>query len=222
MKHLIALFALLFATASWGQSITLSAPLAAGTYALTPVTTTTPPPPPPVTTSVYTVYANGVLGGGDGNWVGDFDNAGKTPEANYKDTSGAPTKGTYDLKFTGNQQWPIWMPYANNPPKSFPMGSYTSVQFDLKPTSSNEPFTFYFVPASDESTPGSCMVALPNAAYSAAFVAGTWVHVTIPLSVLCVIGNKQVFPGANVYKFGLQEQSGSNPVSFYINNVTFQ
>lgn len=167
----------------------------------------------------YSVYSNGVLGGGDGNWVGDFDNS--PTEANYRDTTGAPATGTYDLKFTGNQQWPIWMPYANDPPKSFPMAGYTSIQFDLKPTSSNQPFSFYFVPAGDEASPSSCTVNLPNAAYSGPFVAGQWVHVTIALGVLCVT-NPAIFPGANVYKFGMQEQSGKNGAVWYENNVTFQ
>lgn len=220
MRKFVALVALLIASTSWGQTITVPTAIAPGTYTLMPAGSgITPPPPPPVSAGTYTVYANGIQGGGDGNWVGDFDNS--TTEANYKDTTGKPTTGAYDLKFTGNQKWPIWMPYANNPPKSFPMASYTTVQFDLKPTSNAEPFSFYFVPAGDETSPSSCTVNLPNSSYSATFVAGVWVHVTIPLSVLCVT-NPSIYPGANVFKFGLQEQSGSASPSFYINNVTFQ
>jgi hypothetical protein len=223
MKKLFGFLAgLLLASAGYAATTleTCTAPdgtvLSATIAAAPPIAVTTPP----VVTggSSYTVYANGVLGGGDGNWVADFDNS--ASEANYKDTTGAPQTGTYDLKFTGNQTYPIWLPYSNNPPKSFPMAGYTQMVFDLKVTIANDPFNLEMIPAGDETCPTvTCVVQLPNTAYGAAtFQAGVWYHITIPLASVGVPG----FPGGAIYKFGLQEDSGKIGVVFYVNNVRFQ
>lgn len=176
--------------------------------------------PPPVTGKTYTVYSNGVLGGGDGQWVNTFDDVSLTTV--YKDTSGSPTTGTYDLKVTGGQTFPIWMPYANAA-KSFSMAPYSNVQFDLKVATAGDPFQFYFVPAGDEACPSglTCFVQLGNgvAQYGApaSFKAGVWYHITIPLAACSVPS----FPAGAVYKFGLQEDSGAIGRVWYVGTVTF-
>lgn len=186
----------------------------------------TPATPPPVSGSTYTIYLNGVLGGGDGQWVNTFDDVSLTTV--YKDTSGSPQVGTYDLKITGGQQWPIWMPYANAA-KSFSMASYTSVSFDLKVATTGDPFNFYFVPAGDEACPtgATCAVQLGNgvAHYGvpATMAAGVWYNVTIPLAAMSVAPPTKNGNTFNlVYKFGLQEDSGVVGRVWYVNRVTFQ
>jgi hypothetical protein len=224
VKRILYAIALSIAAwAAWAQTT-----LAPGSYTLpagailtipTPVVVAPPPVVVP-SPAAYIVYANGKLGGGDGNWIATFDNA--SDVADYTDTTGKPQTGTYDLKFTGGtEQWPIWMPYANNPPKSFSMAGYTTVQFDIKTTVAADVFNFYFVPAGDEACPTglTCSVALPNVAYGpAVFAPGVWYHITIPLSVVGV----PKFPGADVFKFGVQEDSGKLGVPWYGNNFTFQ
>jgi hypothetical protein len=168
-------------------------------------------------TKSYSVYTNGVLGGGDGNWVANFDNPVDTAIPN--DTGGKLPNGALDLKFTAGEAWGIWMPYSNNPPKSFPMASYKNFDFDVQPPSNAAPASVYFVPAGDESVNlATCGVTLPLKGTT--FTAGTWVHVTIPLSSFC-INQPAVFPGANVYKFGFQDQSGKTGVVWRLANVVF-
>lgn len=226
MKKLLLALALL-AAPCFAQS-TSTTVLAPGTYSVAacppPVVVVTPPPvttnpPPPVSTGSYTVYANGTLGGGDGNWTQTFDDVSMV--TNYKDTSGKPQSGSFDLKITGGQQWPIWMPYANNPPKSFSMSNYTTVSFDIKTTVASDNFNFYFVPAGDEACPNglTCAVSLPNAKYGpSSFTANTWYHITIPLADMGVPS----FPASAVFKFGLQEDSGKVGISWFVNNVVFK
>lgn len=214
-------------TGTWSQTAVYSAAAYPTCWTLGTPTPASPPsgscPPvvvtPPPTTG-YSVYKDGVLGGGDGNWVSNFNNPKDT--VNAKDTGNKPPSGTYDLLLTIGETYGMWLPYSNNPAKTFSMVPYTTVQFDVMPPGANAPSDMYFVPAGDESVDVSqCGINFPNAKYGANFTAGQWVHVTIPLADMCV-KNATLFPGGAVYKFGFQDQSGTIGKKWRFANVSFQ
>lgn len=204
-------------------TITLTdAQVAAVLAAAAPPPVVVPPPvivvpPPPTPFLKYRVYDNGVQGGGDGNWVSDFDGSGTI--TTYKDPSGAPDHGTYCLKIDPNgQAWAYWLPYANNPLQQFDLSPYTSLSFQIKPTVDNAAYQVYFVAAKDIPLPSKYTVRL--AAGSPWLVSGTmakdqWSTFDIPLSVLGVAGQ-------NVYKFAIQSQTGSKTDVVRYNRVGFR
>src|SRR5205823_8025997 len=63
----------------------------------------TPPPPPPAPGATAVVFQSGVF-----KWGGDYSWG---VSVNYKDTSGAPKPGPYDIAVTGIGGY---QPYANN------------------------------------------------------------------------------------------------------------
>lgn len=180
------------------------------------VTPPPPPPPPPPTGTSYSVYSNGVLGGGDGNWVSNFNNAADT--VNPKDTSQPYPGQQFDLKLTIGEQWGMWLPYSNNPPQSFPMAPYKTVEFDVLAPKDNAPASIAFIPAGDETSPLALTVQFPNAKYGPEFSATSYVHVSIPVADFGIPN----FPGENVYKFGFQDQSGTVGGVWRFANVEFK
>jgi hypothetical protein len=169
----------------------------------TPPVTTPPVTTPPVTTPVAAgtswVYYNGVF-----DWPGDFSFA---ADANYADTSGVPLSGPHDIKMT-TSAYGGWLPYALN--WDFDDSPYTKLTFSLKPTESGQSWTVYFVKVGDIPVG----VSIDVADYGPAPVAGKWATYTVPLSALGV-------SGTSIYKFAIQDKSGNNGNTWYIDNVGF-
>jgi hypothetical protein len=157
----------------------------------------TPPPPPPGTSWVY---YNGVF-----DWPGDYSYA-LTPD--YKDTSGGPLSGPYDIKVTLDSAWGGWLPYALN--WDFNSSGYTKLTFALKPTVANQQWHVYFVKVGD--VPVGIYLNVTD--YGPAPVPGKWATYTVPLSDLGVLGT-------SIYKFCIQDQSGLSSNTWYIDNVGF-
>ena len=157
----------------------------------------TPPPPPPGTSWVY---YNGVF-----DWPGDYSYA-LTPD--YKDTSGGPLSGPYDIKVTLDSSWGGWLPYALN--WDFNSSGYTKLTFALKPTVANQQWHVYFVKVGD--VPVGIYLNVTD--YGPAPVPGKWATYTVPLSDLGVLGT-------SIYKFCIQDQSGLSSNTWYIDNVGF-
>ncbi len=91
------------------------------------------------------VYYNGVF-----NWGGDWS---FSASQNYKDTSGAPLEGPYDIEVT-SQQWGGWQPYHNancqsNVSLCFPTTPYKYIIFSAKPTVAGQKFGVGFMSSGD-------------------------------------------------------------------------
>ena len=145
------------------------------------------------------MYYNGVF-----DWPGDYSYA-ATP--NYADTSGAPLSGPHDIKMTSSA-WGGWLPYALN--WDFNSAPYSKLTFALKPTRSDQTWQVYFVKVGDVPVG----IAIDVAKYGPTPVAGKWATYTVPLSVLGVAGT-------SIYKFAIQDQTGANGNTWYIDNVGF-
>lgn len=179
----------------------------------------TGPTPPAPTGAIYSVYSNGVLGGGDGNWVDDFDDAKVKAVSNYKDTSGVPSTGTYDFKLDGSsQQWPIWLPYSNNPPQSWDVSQYNYITVQLKGVKDVNSWHIAFFLAGDKALASTCTQELnAQSKYMTLGNAGknVWTTFKVPLADLCVAKLK-------IYKFAVQwDQDNTLGVVYYINNAFF-
>lgn len=150
------------------------------------------------------MYYNGVF-----NWGGDYSYA-LTPD--YKDTSGNPVSGAYDIKMT-NSASGGWLPYAGGtvPMWNFDDSPYTKLTLTLKPTMPNQTWNLYFIKVGDIALPPSCTVNLTS--FGPAPVVGQWATYTVPLSTLCV-------SNTSVYKFGLQDSTG-HANTWYADNVGF-
>jgi hypothetical protein len=157
----------------------------------------TQPPPPPGTSWVY---YNGMF-----DWPGDYSYA-LTPD--YKDTSGAPLSGPYDVKVTLDSAWGGWLPYALN--WDFNSNGYTKLTFALKPTVANQQWHVYFVKVGD--IPVGIYLNVTD--YGPAPVPGKWATYTVPLSDLGVLNT-------SIYKFCIQDQTGLSNNTWYIDNVGF-
>jgi hypothetical protein len=166
-----------------------------------PVITPVPAPAPiPAPTSAASwVYYNGVF-----DWPGDYSFA-ASPD--YTDTSGAPLSGAHDIKVTSSS-WGGWLPYALN--WKFNAAPYTSLTFSLKPTRSDQTWQVYFVKVGDIPVG----IAIDVAQYGPQPVAGQWGTYTVPLAALGVAGT-------SIYKFAIQDQTGANDNTWYIDNVGF-
>jgi hypothetical protein len=139
------------------------------------------------------------------DWPGDYSYA-LTPD--YKDTSGGPLSGPYDIKVTLDSAWGGWLPYALN--WDFNSSGYTKLTFALKPTVANQQWHVYFVKVGD--VPVGIYLNVTD--YGPAPVPGKWATYTVPLSDLGVLGT-------SIYKFCIQDQSGLSSNTWYIDNVGF-
>lgn len=157
--------------------------------------------------STYWIYYNGTF-----SWPGDFS---WSLTANYKDTSGVPLSGAYDIKATLTGQWGGWLPYAQN--FSFDVSPYNTFTIAIKPNGAAEQFQLFFVKVGDVNLPDSCTIhASEWSQYGPAPKQGAWGVYNIPFSRLC-LGTGQV-GGTTVYKFAVQENSG-NVDTFFVDNV---
>jgi hypothetical protein len=157
-------------------TITLSGPLAAGTYSLgTPATTQpTPPATPPASTGKggATIYQNGVF-----NWDGTWD-FGATQ--NFQDTTGKPQGGVADVAVTVLTPWGGFLPYLL---AGFDLTPYKFLTFSAKPTVPNQIIASQFHSAADATDGISVSVAGPGITkYGPVPQPGIWANYKVPLA----------------------------------------
>jgi hypothetical protein len=152
------------------------------------------------------------------NWAGDY-SSNATP--NYHDTQGASLSGSTDIAVTVTGAWGLWQPYmcqaAQSPVAectalwSYSTAGMTKLTFMLKPTVANQQWSVYFMGVGDRNL--NC--AKDVLSYGPAPVVGKWATYTMPLSDLCVGG------GIDIYKFAIQDQTGLNHNTWYVDDVGF-
>lgn len=147
--------------------------------------------------SVFQIFHNGVFSwGGDYSWGVTLD---------YKDTSGIPLQGPYDIAVTGIGGF---QPFATN--YDFDPSPYKYLVFSLKPTLANQQWQSGFYKVGDIATG----VILNVLNYGPAPVVGQWTTYKIPLGA----GGYQLTSGTHIYKFMIQDQTADIQGSGYTNN----
>jgi hypothetical protein len=162
----------------------------------------------------FWVYYNGVF-----NWPGDYS---ASATANYKDTTGLPLSGSYDINLTLNGPWGIWTPYAPN--WDFNLTGFNYLVFSLKPTVANQVWTMYSMRVGDVRIVNSAgvPVTLSVLNYGPAPQAGVWATYRIPLADFMTdwsTGSPVQLQA--MYKFGIQDETGLAANHWYIDNVEF-
>lgn len=160
--------------------------------------------------STLWVYYNGVF-----NWGGDWSFA-ATP--NYKDTTGVPIEGPYDIEMTG-QQWGGWQPYVSANCQSnildcFITTPYKYLIFSAKPTVANQTFGSAVLSAGD--TPDGVSVQDLSAYCSGGSnpPVGQWESCKVPLSIYGLTD-------LTILKFSISDQTGLSSNHYYLDNVGF-
>ena len=161
------------------------------------------------TGSTLWVYYNGAF-----NWPGDW-SAAASP--NYKDTSGGPISGAYDIQVT-SQQWGLWQPYVNgncqqNENLCFDTTPYKYIIFSAKPTVSGQVFQVGFMSKGD-TTDGPVVEASAYCSGGANPAVGQWESCKMPLSAFKLTDT-------TVLKFWIQDQTGLSSNHWYLDNVGF-
>jgi len=164
----------------------------------------------PADGATYVVYANGVF-----NWPGDYSYAAKV---NYRDTSGKPATGTYDLAVSLTGAWGAWQPYGPN--WDFDITPYKYLQFDLKPTADGQRWDCFALMVGDKNIVDASgnPVSVDINKYGPAPQAGVWAPYKIPLTAIMTHKGELL---KAMYKFDIHDQTGSPANVFYINNVKF-
>lgn len=166
---------------------------------------TTPPVVTPPAAGTFWIYRQGVF-----NWGGDYSFGGLT--VNYKDTVGKP--GSFDIACSLHGQWGGFLPYAGGtvPLWNFDATPYNALTFAFKPTLANQTAQVYFVKVND--VPVGVVVDPFSGKYGPKPQVGTWASYSIPLADLGV-------KGTSVYKFAIQDQTGSSSNVFYLDDIGF-
>lgn len=163
------------------------------------------PVTPPVPAGTFWVYRQGVF-----NWGGDYSFGGLT--VNYKDTQGKP--GGVDIACSLHGQWGGFLPYAGGtvPLWNFDASPYSALTFAFKPTLNGQTAQVYFVKVGD--IPVGVVVDPFSGKYGPKPQAGVWATYSIPLADLGV-------KGTSIYKFAIQDQTGSSSNVFYLDDIGF-
>lgn len=205
MKLLTVVLLCLLPLAGVAQTQTCTSP--AGTFTFAPAAVVTPPvtPPPVVFPGAFWVYHNGVM-----NWGGDYSFGGVA--INYEDTRGVPLSGALDISVSLHGPWGGFLPFAGGtvPLWAFDDSPYTYLTFALKPTRANQTAQVFFVKVGDIPVG----VVVDPFKYGPKPVAGVWGVYKIPLKDLGVLKTK-------VYKFAIQDQTGSSDNVFYLDDIGF-
>jgi len=150
--------------------------------------------------ATFSVYHDGKFA-----WPGDYSFV-ATPD--YRDTSGAPTSGKYDIKVTLRAPWGGWQPFATH--WVFDTTPYNYLTFAFKPTVANQTAQVYFMLVGDKPVG----IGVDPFKYGPAPVPGRWGVYTIPLADIGVAKTK-------IYKFAIQDKTGIKDNVFYVNDVAF-
>lgn len=158
----------------------------------------------------YVVYADGAF-----HWPGDYSYAAKI---NYRDTTGRPAAGTYDLSVSLTAAWGAWQPFGPN--WDFDITPYKYLQFDLKPTADGQKWDCFALMVGDKNIMDSAgkQVTVDINKYGPAPQAGVWATYKIPLAELMTHKGELL---KAMYKFDIHDQTGSPTNVFYVNNVKF-
>ncbi len=165
------------------------------------------------------IYRDGTF-----SWPGDW--SGGQVSLNYHDSSGDP--GEKDLAVRVDHPWGFWLPYC---PQVGPningyhvpscnIAGYTSITMQLKATRRGQKWGLVIYKynvhdgvLSDDTPVGSVEDLTP---YGGNAVVGKFVTYTIPLADLGASGL------TTMYKFLLQDKSGSTGQTWYVNDVGFE
>jgi hypothetical protein len=160
--------------------------------------------------STLWVYYNGVF-----NWGGDWSFA-ATP--NYKDTTGVPIEGPYDIEMTG-QQWGGWQPYVSgscqtNIADCFVTTPYKYLIFSAKPTVANQTFGSAVLSAGDTPDGNSQQDLSAYCSGGSNPPVGQWESCKVPLSIYGLTD-------LTILKFSISDQTGLSSNHYYLDNVGF-
>jgi hypothetical protein len=137
--------------------------------------------------STFNVFTNGVF-----SWEGDYS---YSASANYRDTSGGPENGPYDIEISVWSQGGGFQPYAGNvvPTYDLEAGSFGYISMDLKPTINGQTWR---LSAISRLPPGDVYpwAATSITEYGPAPQVGKWATYKIPLSALSI--GKTSFTGS--------------------------
>jgi hypothetical protein len=142
---------------------------------------------PQTSQTTFDVYSNGVF-----SWGGDYS---YSAWANYKDSSGVPESGPYDIEITVTGSYGGYQPYAGNtvPQWDLEAGSFGYISMDLKPTTNGQ---VWDLSAISRLPPGDVYpwshVSITN--YGPTPQVGKWATYKIPLSALTI--GKTSFTGS--------------------------
>lgn len=166
-----------------------------------------------------TPFKSPVYYAGAFSWPGDYSFGGTV---NYKDTAGKPESGAADIAFTLNTAWGAWQPYSQG--YIFPLAGYAYLQFDLKPTKAGQTWSLQAMKTGDvdNKTCADAKVVLNVANYGPVPAVGVWGTYKVPIAAIfsdCV--NGVMTPMATLYKFSIQDQTGSASNLWYVDNVGF-
>jgi hypothetical protein len=150
--------------------------------------------------ATFVVYHDGKFA-----WPGDYSFV-ATPD--YRDTSGAPLSGKYDIKVTLTGAWGGWQPFATH--WVFDTTPYNYLRFAFKPTVANQSAQVYFMLVGDKPVG----IGVDPFKYGPAPEPGRWGVYTIPLADIGVAKTK-------IYKFAIQDKTGIKNNVFYVNDVAF-
>jgi hypothetical protein len=161
---------------------------------------------PAPTGSVFWVYHNGVFA-----WAGDYSwNA----SINYKDTSGGPTSGPYDIAVSITARWGGFQPFAAN--AAFDTRPYKYLVFSLKPTNPNQVIGMG-VDANNDVPDGvqiGIVVGPSTTKYGPVPVVGQWGTYKVPLADFALTNPL-------ILKFALGDGLGANSNLFYVDDIAF-
>ncbi len=150
--------------------------------------------------ATFSVYHDGKFA-----WPGDYS---FVAMPDYRDTSGAPVSGKYDIKVTITAPWGGWQPFATH--WVFDTTPYNYLTFAFKPTVANQAAQVYFMLVGDKPVG----IGVDPFKYGPAPVPGRWGVYTIPLADIGVAKTK-------IYKFAIQDKTGIKDNVFYVNDVAF-
>lgn len=188
------------ATGPVGPSPDINA-LALQVAAILAGTPTVPPVVTPPSTTAFWLYNNGVK-----TLAGDFTQLGTS--VNYYDTSGSPTGGFADIKFSSTSPWGLFLPYfASN--YALPNPGYKNFLVSLKPTKAGQTWSIAFTRSGD--IPTGIMLDITK--YGPIPQPGVWADYVVPLADLGVASD------STLYKVGIQDQTGATTNTWYIDKL---
>lgn len=203
------LFGLLPLIASAQTTLNIPAQKCTAVVSCQGVTVTLPTPSPtptpiPAPVGVTWMYLNGVK-----TLAGDFTGSGET--TNYQNaTSAGYNGGTKDILITSSVSWGYFIPYWRAD-YQLPNPGYTKLLLSLKPSITGDTFGIHAERPGDVD-PG-CHIELMK--YGPVAVKGVWGSYGIPLTDLCVAGDK------TLYKIVLATHTGA-PDSWELDAIGFQ
>jgi len=162
---------------------------------------------------------------GVNNFPADYSFAGS---ANYQDTTSPRTGHPYDLGFTATSAFGGWLPATvpswgpSNANWYFDGAPFAYLQFDLMPRVSNGQAVSVYLVGNFAGLAPHAFVGDANieasvddiSKYGPTPLLGVWGTYRIPLNQLGVLGQQ-------IYKFALQDHSGSTGTVFLVDNVQF-